>query len=64
MRPSTLTPTAKQEIERIAMERAKLLTDVELSLKCGVSRRRIQQIMKETRDFLLGNNQSIEGIEK
>ena len=53
MRPRTLAPDAWAEIERVALARAKLPTDVELAEKHGVSRSRIQQIMKAARDALV-----------
>lgn len=44
-----------EEIERIALHRATLPTDVELAHKHRVSRRRIQQIMKDARDVMFRN---------
>jgi hypothetical protein len=52
-RARTLTPEIIAEIERIALARAHLPTDIELARKAHVSRRRIQQVMKLARDALL-----------
>lgn len=55
MRPRSISIEGWMEIERTAIERAKLLTDVELAAKHHVSRRRIQQIMQDARKLFLRN---------
>jgi len=51
-----LDTDAITEIERIALERAALSSDVELATKYRVSRRRVQQIMKRVRDAVFASN--------
>lgn len=52
-RPSLITPIGKDEILQVALARAQLPTDVELAKRHGVSRRRVQQIMRAARDAFL-----------
>lgn len=54
-RPRHITDTGHEEIEHIAIARAMLPSDVELSTKHGVSRRRVQQIMRKAREAFVPN---------
>lgn len=51
-RPSKLTDDAHAEIEAEAVARLGCVSDKELSIRTGVSRSRIQQIMRAVRDRL------------
>ena len=55
VRPRAISPQGWAQIEEVARTRAKLPTDRELATTHGVSRRRIQQIMKAAREVLLLN---------
>jgi DNA-directed RNA polymerase sigma subunit (sigma70/sigma32) len=50
--PRKVTDAALAEIEAEAMARNRCVSDKELSARLGVSRSRIQQIMREARERL------------